>query len=703
MKMSRLTPVAVLVLIASSALGQITGERPVSTPVYGPSSTVLMSAIASDGDGFLAVWLDGRAGPLSNDGPSTQVNAVYASRIAADGTVLDPFGILLAKAAAFPIAIAWTGDRYLVVWNGPSDIMALQVGADGRILAPERVAVHHAQLGSNRPIASNGNVTVLTTSPGYAVLDRDANVINSDNFPAAAVYLTGTGEFVLTAGGGTMRLDSSGRYATRTTRGWSSTIACRPDGCITVFGTTNGHLAVSPYDPAALVVGQPFDLPKDQSFLFPMDLVAAADGYVLLTNTVQRLNADGHPAGPPIPLPGAAGNSLASASNGRAVALLRYSGRSLNVSMMTSSGVTQPATVVFSANAQHDVDVARGNANYLAVWVEKDGTYAGRLSLDGLPLDGRGFLLGPNKGKPSALFDGASYLVVLRNDPHAFPFSYKPPLSIVQVEPATGGVTSVFRISAGSLRVASNGFSRIAVWTEDSRLVAAFLSPNGTLASVPVFVAAPPAGTLMGELSVAWNGRMWLVAWEEAQISYPFYEGPPDATTLAIRGARLSADLTPLDTQPITIIENEHVISSSVGSDGRDFLVAWSSMVPAERQPIVRVQRIVSTGASFDTKSLFHGTLQDLVWDGTKYDLAFSSDDPIDLAVARLQSSGQLIDTLAISATLDDDRSASLLPLGNGSILAAYTRVAYEPLYGGVERAFVGTLHALRERPSKPH
>src|SRR6202008_3524694 len=98
----------------------------------------------------------------------------------------------------------------------------------------------------------------------------------------------------------------------------------------------------------------------------------------------------------------------------------------------------------------------------------------GRLSLDGVPLDGRGFLLGSATGRPSVIFDGTSYLVVLATQPSAN-VEFKAPRSIVRVDPATGGVTSVFRITAGSLRVASNGFSRNAVWNRANSLVAAVL------------------------------------------------------------------------------------------------------------------------------------------------------------------------------------------------------------------------------------
>ncbi len=173
---------------------------------------------------------------------------------------------------------------------------------------------------------------------------------------------------------------------------------------------------------------------------------------------------------------------------------------------------------------------------------------------------------------------------------------------------------------------------------------------------------------------------------------------------MAIRGARLSAELTPLDTQPVTITANEYIVSPRVASDGHDFLVAWSVGYQFDPQTTVRIRRFFSTGAPADSETtLFRGTLQDLVWDGANYDLAFSGGKPSDLAVARLNSSGHLLETLAISATTGDDRSASLVAVGNGRIIAAYTREAFGPLYNGVERAFVGVPQPLRRRVSTPH
>jgi hypothetical protein len=199
----------------------------------------------------------------------------------------------------------------------------------------------------------------------------------------------------------------------------------------------------------------------------------------------------------------------------------------------------------------------------------------------------------------------------------------------------------------------------------------------------------------------------------EHPVSMPEYTPVAAIQTAAIAsdgdgflGARFSSELTPLDTQPITITApaDTNIVQPRIASDGHDFLVAWSANPHFEEQTTVVVRRIPSTGAPGDSEMpLFGGSMQDLVWDGTNYDLAYSGGKPSDLAVTRIDPSGHPIATLAVSATAGDDRSASLLPTGNGTVIAAYTRDAFEPIYSGVERAFVGTLHALRARVSKPH
>jgi hypothetical protein len=126
----------------------------------------------------------------------------------------------------------------------------------------------------------------------------------------------------------------------------------------------------------------------------------------------------------------------------------------------------------------------------------------------------------------------------------------------------------------------------------------------------------------------------------------------------------------------------------SIAGNGSNYLVAWR-----------------------EDDGLYAGrlSLDGTIRDGTAYSLAYSTGTvssrydrrPADLALLRLSSSGRPIESLAISASADDDRSAALLSLGNGRVIAAYTRVAHEPLYGGVERVFVALPRPARGRAAR--
>jgi len=659
--------------------GQVAGERPLSSPIYQSVDRIAAATIASDGDSFLVVWSD-----LRDHG------AAYAAHIARNGTIADPRGILLAKTVS-PIAVAWMGDRYLAAWNGPGGVMGTQLNSDGEIVAPPRVIAKGQLSNSPHPIASNGSVTVVMTSLGYSVLDRDCNLVEQGRFGAAA-YVTGSGGFILPGLGVTRRLDAAGHFITNAFGMPRDPVACHGGGCITASPLLK-TIGVATYDPETLTAGQISELPIAPSAI---DLVATDGGYLLVTNAIaQRLDDAGHPIAQTIDLPRAATSVFHAASNGRDVAVVRVSPTSLSVSVITPATVTTPAFLGVSANAQTNVAIARSAFNYMTVWTEKDGTYAARMSLDGLPLDGRGRFLGASSDKPGITFDGASYLAVVGNRTLSYLAE-----DVLRIDPATGEVIAVSTIAGSNLRIGSNGRERVGVWIDPfGELEVAFFDPNGAMASMPVWLASPPrqsAATYLGNPSLAWNGTIWLVTWEEQFEQYrnppPPYPYVPILLSVAIRGARLSAALTPLDVQPITIAAAppETIRMSHIASDGADFLVAWTTGP-------VHVRRISASGAGDPEKLLATGSVQDLVWDGTSYHVAFAT--PLsDLADARLRPSGEMIETLIISATTADERSAALVPTTTGHVLAAYTRVADEPLYGGVERAFVAAPHPARGR-----
>jgi hypothetical protein len=707
----RIAPIALLltVFVASAASAQIIGERPVSTPIYVPPYVSERGAMASDGTRFLAAWVDVR------DGATTYAERIYAARIDGDGRILDPLGILVANIGASPpihrLNVVWSGDSYLVVWNESNGVMAARIAPDGQIADPPRVILPGTQMNSAHPIAVNGNVSVVMSGRGYSVLDNDLRVVDSGAFSSssssyASVYPTGSGGFTLIVNSGTvivtsgwLRLDASGHLAELGSQSGPADvpIACHGNDCIQVFGNfanSTSRLSVASYDPAAHTRGPAIDLGIVVS---QYDVVAIANGFLLFSSlgVVQRFDGQARPLGPPISLSWQGSAAVTAASSGRDAAVLRWTGSTLSVAIVTPSAVGDPRNVATSANAQQHPAIATDGSNYLVAWAEKDGIYAGRLSLDGTALDGRGRLISASTQAPAVASDGASYFVSIGTPDGRS-------TTIVRIDPSNGATLATRTICGNDMRIASNGSATIAVWADCAGgIVTAFIDANGAPSSIPVILGTGPNWVTEAHPAVAWNGTLWLVTWEEQAVSgcpLEFFLCP--LTTVAIRGARLSDALTPIDTKPITISENYNgsIESSRLASDGHNFFAAWTD------HGSVHARCISASGEALDDQRLFGGSGQDLIWDGAQYDLAFSTSPDYasaDLAVAHLRPSGQAFETLVISATPDDERSASLVSLGNGRVVAAYTRVAHEPLYGGVERAFIAAPRPARGRAAR--
>ncbi|AKT38187.1 hypothetical protein [Chondromyces crocatus] len=113
----------------------------------------LRPALASDGDGYLLVWLDlGRSGPLSG------------ARLTAQGQNLDPTGFPISPPGAIThrATLGFDGAQYLVVWenllnfvgdHGDGSVHAARVTPMGDVLDPQGIVLSPAtHLRSNNPV-----------------------------------------------------------------------------------------------------------------------------------------------------------------------------------------------------------------------------------------------------------------------------------------------------------------------------------------------------------------------------------------------------------------------------------------------------------------------------------------------------------------------------------------------------------------------
>ncbi len=131
-------------------------------------------AVAFDGTNYLVVFQDHRAGQYMN---------IYAARVRADGTVLDPAGLPVATQIdhqARP-AVAFDGTKFFAVWadhrNGKWDVYGAHVGTDGVVQEADGIPISVAAGHQTEPaIAFDGT--------NYLVVWSDSGVGSGDIYAA---------------------------------------------------------------------------------------------------------------------------------------------------------------------------------------------------------------------------------------------------------------------------------------------------------------------------------------------------------------------------------------------------------------------------------------------------------------------------------------------------------------------------------------
>lgn len=154
-------------------------------PVYTHWTQQQSPVVASDGTGYLAVWQDNRGGTIPD---------IYGARISAAGVLLDTdgFAVSLDENAQREAAVASNGDGYLVVWeDGRSgrfeDIYGVRLNAAGDVVDPAGLAISTA---ANR----QGAPAVASDGTDYLVVWEDFRDANSDQIYGARVTSEGVQE-----------------------------------------------------------------------------------------------------------------------------------------------------------------------------------------------------------------------------------------------------------------------------------------------------------------------------------------------------------------------------------------------------------------------------------------------------------------------------------------------------------------------------
>jgi hypothetical protein len=194
-----------LVLVATSALGQIRSDQPLAPVVLGAAPARQESArVASDGTNFFAVWRT-----------STASNAVIGGgRVSPAGELLDRPSILIASGAAGTLGypdVFFVGGNFLVVYGSGTYRMARRVSREGRLVDQQAVVI-------NTPIywgqlASNGdNVLMITSANSIRMLAADGTPLGADRILPNVEFHSNPS---VTSNGSQYLIAEADRYASR--------------------------------------------------------------------------------------------------------------------------------------------------------------------------------------------------------------------------------------------------------------------------------------------------------------------------------------------------------------------------------------------------------------------------------------------------------------------------------------------------------
>jgi hypothetical protein len=317
--------------------------------------------------------------------------------------------------------------------------------------------------------------------------------------------------------------------------------------------------------------------------------------------------------------------------------------------------------------------IAAGGLGYLVVWQDMRTVlcgftampenpfcgngwdiYAARLDADGVLLDPAPILVsqeGRNQTRPKVAWNGTNWLVVWeRQRPEWYFFDdvvaarISPAGVVLDPEPIPLWLDCNNGCSAASApSVASNGADWLVVWQS--------YNPNTfipTLEGVRVdgdgAVLDPVPVVLQQHTVAAFGPRQPRLAWAQNEYLLAWNEAAP----AEIRFKRFTADLTPLDVNPV------HV-SSDTG-DGGGVRVATDDASFVIVTPSYKAYRINHAGQVLDPAGIGFATGfgwqpsgPDVAWDGFEWIVAFSSNpDPqtttdADLYMLRINSQGSIV------------------------------------------------------------
>lgn len=521
--------------------------------------------IATNGDGFLAVWTDA----VRND------NDIRAARLSDSGELIDREAIAVAtgEIQQQSPAVAWGRDRYLIVWQEPGRIAGRFVETNASQSDSFEVATLSAGFTSAVRAAFDGERYIVAwMEPSYTgiravTLDRNGKRTGSafartgyfgpdiDIVAGSSLYvIASVPDFNGTPGGNgypsrivALALDGADiQIAPATTAVFDLRAAGRPEDFFVAWttakaipgGSIRGARVVNGTagEVATLLSGDNVQV-EDVRVTRGAFAIAYSDGASLYSKFLDA---------PAVKLEAVVPQELhrvANASNGSTdvfvISTLFAAGDVFAVTLRGDAQSVRPLQL--SARDQSAPSAAAAGNALLVAWIEtvpgqqSFRIAATRLGADLVPLDGGGFTI-------ATVTD-----------------TRRPPI------------------------VVSNGRSWLVVWLDAGNVFSRRVSLDGRLLDEQPIAAREASTSFVIDAAAAWNGSNWLVFSEWAVNARPLPFGRVLATRISESGETLSRDelFSPFNSAPQRWINAAHGLEGVVLSWTRSGVVEATSQPPA--------------------------------------------------------------------------------------------------------------------------
>jgi hypothetical protein len=686
-----------------------------------------VSGVASNGHDYLALWKDERG---------TSFHSLYVTRVDTAGHPLVPAGRRIAEASDG--RLTWTGSAYLLVYTAGPRLNGQILDDDGN---PSGTPTQLDLPGIPTEIASNGD-TLLTVdlSGNVWLLAHDGIVIHKSFISTltdlSPIFRTAGGDYAFVIlQGQTIALEvvnptngAAQRVNLANTGGSVSHAAAAATGDGRILLTWNdlaGDQRVTHYalvDESGHTLVAPVAIDSTGADLGNYTSVSVSAGWdgreFLLTLGPKplrawRVTSSGQLVDPQAvvladgPAPR---QRFTTSASGVLTVWEGWNGYDCDADGRTAARFAELAAasthvLSLSAAPQGTPRLASG-ATPLAVWRERrlaGGPVGGQEGVELAPASAHAYPAVAARGRTSYLTawlsanrSGAMTVQAKRVSFDGIPVDAEP---ILLASEGNGNYLE-FSSSAKQPSIAFDGTNFLVIWaTLAGDLHGMHVAADGRPLDAQPIAITTPASHIGETISprVVWSGSVYVVAWID-QPYPPAGISPPISFPARISVVRVAADGHVLDSSQMVIWREGAAGSLAIASSGNGLLAIWNggscvwgAALRSDGTPLGAARQLDCNRDYADV---------DLAWNGREFVAVWGDPAARTVNALRLDPAMNALDAAPFAVNPPETVASqpSVAASGSGATIG-YIRLADEPQYGGVARAFARTLPLLAPLP----